>query len=71
MSKSVPIEEIDKKNIVETEIEGLVSFQFEGFELLEKKVKQSGNSGRVYLPNSWIGAKVKIIRISPVDAEDD
>lgn len=34
-----------------------------GFEMLEKKVNQSGNSGRVYLPIEWIGKKVKVILI--------
>ncbi len=34
-----------------------------GEEMLEKQVKKSGNSGRVYLPPSWIGKKVKIIRM--------
>jgi putative transposon-encoded protein len=32
-----------------------------GFEVLEKQVNQSGNSGRVYVPIEWVGKKVKII----------
>jgi len=32
-------------------------------EMIEKEVKLSGNSGRVYLPPDWVGRKVKIIRI--------
>jgi len=39
----------------------------EGYEVVEKVVKGSGSSGRVYLPKSWIGKKVKIILIEPVD----
>jgi len=35
--------------------------QLTGFEMLEKQVNQSGNSGRVYVPTEWIGKKVKII----------
>ena len=35
--------------------------QLTGFEMLEKKVNRSGNSGRVYVPIKWIGKKVKII----------
>jgi putative transposon-encoded protein len=38
-------------------------FEVYGEELIEKEVKQSGNSGRVYLPPEWIGKHVKIIRI--------
>ena len=37
--------------------------QLTGFEMLEKQVNQSGNSGRVYVPIEWIGKKVKIILI--------
>ena len=32
-----------------------------GFEMLEKQVNKSGNSGRVYVPIEWIGKRVKII----------
>jgi putative transposon-encoded protein len=35
--------------------------QLTGFEMLEKSVNKSGNSGRVYVPIEWIGKKVKII----------
>ena len=34
-----------------------------GFEMLEKQVNRSGNSGRVYVPIEWIGKRVKIILI--------
>ncbi len=34
-----------------------------GEEIVEKQVKVSGNSGRVYLPPDWVGKVVKIIRI--------
>ena len=37
--------------------------QLTGFEMLEKKVNKSGNSGRVYVPIGWIGKKVKIILV--------
>ena len=39
-----------------------VKFEIFGEEMLEKRVKSSGNSGRVYLPPNWVGHKVKIIR---------
>jgi len=44
---------------------GLPKSKFEvyGEEMIEKEVRQSGNSGRVYLPPEWIGKHVKIIRI--------
>ena len=39
-------------------------FEVYGEEMIEKEVKQSGNSGRVYLPPEWVGKHVKIIRIA-------
>ena len=38
-------------------------FEVYGEEMIEKEVKQSGNSGRVYLHPEWVGKHVKIIRI--------
>jgi len=38
-------------------------FEVRGEEMIEKEVRQSGNSGRVYLPPDWVGKRVKIIRI--------
>ncbi len=56
---------IAKKQAVQTTADILTKVKFEvyGEEMLEKEVKQSGNSGRVYLPPEWIGKNVKIIRI--------
>lgn len=42
-------------------------FKVIGFEMLDREVKQSGNTGRVYLPKSWIGKRVKIIRASRLE----
>ncbi|MBW1667301.1 MAG: DUF2080 family transposase-associated protein [Deltaproteobacteria bacterium] len=40
-----------------------VKFEVYGEEMIEKEIKMSGNSGRVYLPPDWVGHRVKIIRI--------
>jgi len=51
-------------SIGETELIGNKSkFAVYGEEMIEKEVKQSGNSGRIYLPPDWIGKQVKIIRV--------
>ncbi len=51
-------------HVVEREIiPNKVKFEIYGEEMIEKKVKSSGNSGRVYLPPNWVGHQVKIIRI--------
>ena len=34
-----------------------------GEEMIEKEVKSSGNSGRIYLPLEWVGKHIKVIRI--------
>ena len=61
-----------KKDTTSTEINGKPEetstspkskFEVFGEEMIEKKVKQSGNSGRVYLPPEWVGKLVKIIRV--------
>jgi putative transposon-encoded protein len=44
-------------------IQNRSKFEVYGEEMIEKEVKQSGNSGRVYLPPEWVGKRVKIIRI--------
>ena len=35
--------------------------KLKGYEMLEKMVKKSGDSGRVYVPLKWVGKKIKII----------
>ena len=42
---------------------GSVKFVAYGLEMLAKEVKQSGNSGRIYLPPTWVGKRVKIVRV--------
>lgn len=49
-----PVEELHSEFIVK------------GFEMIDRSVKQSGNTGRIYLPKNWIGSKVKIIRVSKI-----
>ncbi len=39
-----------------------VKFEVFGEEMIEKIVRSSGNSGRVYLPPEWIGKRVKVIK---------
>lgn len=40
-----------------------IKFIVYGEEMVEKVVKLSGNSGRIYLPPNWVGCRVKIIRV--------
>ena len=52
-------------------LDGIMSIHMEGYEVIEKKVKQSGNSGRVYLPVSWVGTVVKVVRLTPLKKSED
>ena len=53
----------EKENAVSAEeASKKVKFEIYGEEMLEKEVKLSGNSGRVYLPPDWVGRHVKIVR---------
>jgi len=40
-----------------------VKMQMEGYEAVEKTAERGGNSGRIYVPKSWIGKKVRAVRI--------
>jgi len=51
------------ENRAQQRAQSRVKFEVYGEEMIEKKVKSSGNSGRVYLPPNWVGHQVKIIRI--------
>ncbi|MBT4874723.1 MAG: DUF2080 family transposase-associated protein [Desulfobacula sp.] len=50
---------VDKQSISQTK----VKFEVYGEEMIEKEVKSSGNSGRIYLPPNWVGHTVKIIKV--------
>ena len=53
----------NEKKDVSGRTRGKVKFEVYGEEMVEKIVKLSGNSGRVYLPPDWVGCRVKIIRV--------
>ncbi len=40
-----------------------------GYEAIEKKVKVSGNSGRIYVPIQWTNCRVKLIRLDPLETQ--
>jgi putative transposon-encoded protein len=42
---------------------GKIKLEVYGEEMVEKVVKSSASSGRVYLPPDWVGCRVKIIRL--------
>ena len=40
-----------------------VEIRMVGFEMIEKTAVKGGNSGRIYVPPSWIGKRVKVVLI--------
>jgi len=40
-----------------------IEFHMTGYEIVQKKVKPAGTSGRIYVPNSWVGKLVKVVRL--------
>jgi len=64
-SNKMPVEKKSKKedNVTRVKGRGKVKLEIYGEEMVEKIVKLSGNSGRVYLPPDWVGCRVKIVRV--------
>jgi putative transposon-encoded protein len=50
--------------MVKTEREEKDSYTIQGYEIRSKIVAKSGKAGRIYLPQEWIGKKVKVIRVN-------
>ena len=42
----------------------------EGYAFLEKEVKNSGDSGRVFVPIAWVGKKVAVVLLEPLAQPD-
>jgi putative transposon-encoded protein len=45
--------------------------KLKGYELLNKTVTDSGTSGKVYVPKAWIGKKVQVLLIEPVNQKGE
>jgi len=44
-----------------------MKIEVDGYEAIEKVVTASGNSGRIYAPADWIGKRVKLILLEPLE----
>ena len=42
----------------------------DAYQVLEKTVKASGNSGRVYVPKEWVNKKVKVMLLEPLNDDN-
>lgn len=50
--------------------QGTMRIEITAYQILEKSVKSSGNSGRIYVPKEWVGKRVKIALIEPLPDEE-
>jgi putative transposon-encoded protein len=48
-----------------------ITIQVQGYQVLEKKVKDAGTTGRIYLPKEWINKQVKIVLLEPATEEGE
>ena len=46
-----------------------IEVKAKAFQVIDRTVKSSGNSGRVYLPKAWVGKKVKVLLLEPINNE--
>lgn len=47
----------------------LMEIKINAYQIIEKTVKPSGNSGRVYVPIDWVGKKVKVVLLEPLQPD--
>lgn len=46
-----------------------ITVTYDCYETIEKEVRNGGNSGRVFVPKTWAGRKVRILLVEPVEEE--
>lgn len=56
------ISDPEKKMLKKNKFREKVKFKVFGDEMIKKTVNSCGKNGRVYLPQEWIGKKVKVVR---------
>ena len=42
----------------------------EAYDTIEKEVRNGGNSGRVFVPKSWTGHRVRVLLLEPIEEEE-
>ncbi len=44
-----------------------MKIELEGYSTIEKTVRIAGTTGRVYLPRAWIGKRVQVTLLEPLE----
>ncbi len=48
-----------------------MDIQMQGYEVIEKVVTQHATSAKVLVPRHWIGKKVRVVRLEPMDKGEE
>jgi hypothetical protein len=43
------------------------SITLEGYEIVDREVKNGNSSGRIFVPPGWKGKKVKVVLLEPLE----
>lgn len=46
-------------------VEKPIEIRMEGYEVVEKVAMQCATSARVLVPKSWVGKRVRVVRLEP------
>jgi putative transposon-encoded protein len=48
-----------------------IKVEVQGYQVLERRVKEAGTTGRIYLPKAWVNKQVKIVLLEPAIEEEE
>ncbi len=48
-----------------------ITVTYDCYETIEKEVRNGGHSGRVFVPKSWAGRRVRILLMEPTEEDSE
>lgn len=48
-----------------------MKIEVKGYQAIERRVKDAGTTGRIYLPKAWINKQVKIVLLESASEEEE
>jgi len=45
------------------------SINIEGYAMVDRTVRSGTSSGRLHVPKSWVGKKVRVLLLDPIEVE--
>jgi putative transposon-encoded protein len=52
---------------MDTMKDAMCNVELKAFEIVDKTVKPAGHSGRIYLPKTWVGKRVKVVLLEELE----